>query len=78
MSEEQLVLPTRPGSQPSARERLYDYYDEAPIKRDAGGRLRGLILKALQPIAHATDRSLAEHAAMTYEFLPPKKRGMYR
>jgi hypothetical protein len=53
--------------------RLYDYYDEAPIKRDAGGRLRGLILKALQPIAHATDRSLAEHAAMTYEFLPPKK-----
>src|SRR5258708_37039182 len=53
--------------------RLYAYYDEAPIKRDAGGRLRGLILKALQPIAHATDRSLAWHAAMTYEFLPPKK-----
>jgi hypothetical protein len=53
--------------------RLYAYYDEAPLKRDAGGRLRGLILKALQPIAHATDRSLAEHAAMTYEFLAPKK-----
>jgi hypothetical protein len=43
------------------------------VKLDAGGRLRSLILKALQPIAHLTDRSLAEHAAMTYEFLPPKK-----
>jgi hypothetical protein len=30
-------------------------------------------MKALRPVAHLTDRSLAEHAAMTYEFLPPKR-----
>ncbi len=53
--------------------RLYDYYGQVPLKRDAGGRLRSSNLAALQPIAHLTDRSLAEHAAMTYEFLPPKK-----
>ncbi len=52
---------------------LYDYYDEAPVKRDAGGRLRSLILQALQPIAHTTDSSLAERAATTYEFLPPNR-----
>jgi hypothetical protein len=52
--------------------RLYDSYDEAGIKRDVDGSLRSAILTALEPIAHALDRSLAERAAMTFEFLPPK------
>ena len=53
--------------------RLYDYYDEAGVKRDAGGDLRLAILGALLPIADQEDRTLAERAVATYEFLPPKR-----
>lgn len=45
--------------------RLYDYYDEAGVKRDVGGDLRVAILGALLPVA--------ERAVTTYEFLPPKR-----
>jgi hypothetical protein len=51
--------------------RLYDYYDAAGVKRDAGGYLRSAILGALLPIADPADWTLAEHATKTYEFLPP-------
>lgn len=51
--------------------RLYDYYDAAGVKRDAGGHLRTAILTALLPIADLADWVLAERATMTYEFLPP-------
>jgi hypothetical protein len=53
--------------------RLYTYYDEAGVKRDAGGDLRIAILGALLPIANQEDRTLAERAVATYEFLPPKR-----
>ena len=53
--------------------RLYEYYDEAGVKRDAGGDLRIAILGALLPIADLQDRVLAERAVATYEFLPPKR-----
>ena len=51
--------------------RLYEYYDEAGVKRDAGGDLRIAMLGALLPIAESGDRALAERAVATYEFLPP-------
>ncbi len=51
--------------------RLYNYYDEAGVKRDAGGALRVAILGALLPLADPGDRALAERAVATYEFLPP-------
>ncbi len=51
--------------------RLYDYYDAAGIKRDAGSYLRSVILGALLSIADPADWTLAEHATKTYEFLPP-------
>jgi len=51
--------------------RLYEYYDAAGIKRDAGSYLRSAILGALLPTADPTDWTLAEHATKTYEFLPP-------
>jgi len=60
-----------PGARPVLL-RLYDYYDAAGVKRDAGGHLRTAILSALLPIAHPADWTLAEHATKTYEFLPPK------
>jgi len=50
---------------------LYNYYDEAGVKRDAGGALRVAILGALLPLADPGDRALAERAVATYEFLPP-------
>jgi hypothetical protein len=53
--------------------RLYAYYDEASVKRDAGGDLRVAILGALLPIADPVDRALAERAVVTYEFLPPNR-----
>jgi len=53
--------------------RLYDYYDEAGVKRDAGGDLHVAILAALLPVADPLDRALAERAAATYEFLPPQR-----
>lgn len=53
--------------------RLYKYYDEAGVKRDAGGDLRIAILGALLPIADQEDRALAERAVTTYEFMPPKR-----
>ena len=43
---------------------MYEYYDEAPVKRDAGRKLRGLILKALEPVARSVDAKLAERMAM--------------
>src|SRR5947209_8701006 len=51
--------------------RLYDYYDEAGVKRDAGGDLRIAILGALLPLADTQDQALAERAVATYEFMPP-------
>src|SRR6266702_6227832 len=42
--------------------RLYDYYDAAGIKRDAGSYLRSAILGALLAIADPADWTLAEHA----------------
>ncbi len=53
--------------------RLYKYYDEAGVKRDAGGDLRTALLGALLPIADTRDQTLAERAIGTYEFLPPKR-----
>ena len=53
--------------------RLYKYYDEVGVKRDAGGDLRIAILGALLPIADQEDRTLAERAVATYEFLPPRR-----
>jgi hypothetical protein len=53
--------------------RLYKYYDEAGVKRDAGGDLRMAILGALLPVADPADRALAERAIATYEFLPPQR-----
>lgn len=51
--------------------RLYAYYDEAGIKRDAGGDLRRALLGALLPLADTRDQALIERAITTYEFLPP-------
>jgi hypothetical protein len=51
--------------------RLYDYYDEASVKRDAGGNLRMAMLGALLQVTEPADRALAERAVVTYEFLPP-------
>jgi hypothetical protein len=53
--------------------RLYAYYDEAGVKRDAGGDLRTALLGALLPIADVRDQTLAERAITTYEFLPPAR-----
>jgi hypothetical protein len=53
--------------------RLYDSYDEAGVKRDAGGDLRIAILGALLPIADPQDQVLAERVVATYEFLPPQR-----
>jgi len=53
--------------------RLYAYYDEGGVKRDAGGDLRIALLGALLPIAEQEDRALAERAVATYEFLPPQR-----
>ncbi len=53
--------------------RLYAYYDEAGVKRDAGGDLRMALLGALLPLADTRDQALAERALTTYEFLPPNR-----
>lgn len=53
--------------------RLYAFYDEAGVKRDAGGDLRMAVLGALLPLADSQDQVLAERAVTTYEFLPPKR-----
>ncbi len=53
--------------------RLYKYYDNAGVKLDAGADLRIAILSALLPIAEPQDQVLAEHAATTYEFMPPQR-----
>jgi hypothetical protein len=53
--------------------RLYEYYDEAGVKRDAGGDLRIAIIGALLSIAEPQDQALAERAALTYEFMPPNR-----
>lgn len=50
--------------------RLYAYYDEAGVKRDAGGDLRTALLGALLSIADTRDQTLAERAITTYESLP--------
>jgi hypothetical protein len=52
---------------------LYEYYDDAGVKRDAGGDLRIAIVGALLPIAEPQDQALAERAVSTYEFLPPNR-----
>src|SRR6266567_2254147 len=53
--------------------RLYEYYDDAGVKRDAGGDLRIALVGALLPIAEPQDQALAERAVSTYEFLPPNR-----
>ncbi len=53
--------------------RLYAYYDDAGVKRDAGGDLRIAIIGALLLIAEPQDQALAERAVSTYEFLPPNR-----
>jgi hypothetical protein len=53
--------------------RLYEYYDDAGVKRDAGGDLRIALVVALLPIAEPQDQALAERAVSTYEFLPPNR-----
>lgn len=53
--------------------RLYEYYDDAGVKRDAGGDLRIAILGALLPLAEPQDQALAERAVSTYEFMPPNR-----
>ena len=52
---------------------LYAYYDDAGVKRDAGGDLRIALIGALLPIAEPQDQALAERAVSTYEFLPPNR-----
>lgn len=52
---------------------LYFYYDEAGVKRDAGGDLRIALIGALLPIAEPQDQTLAERAISTYEFMPPNR-----
>jgi hypothetical protein len=74
VSEALTVLTQR--SIPQARPillRLYVYYDEAGVKRDAGGDLRTALLGALLSIADTRDQTLAERAITTYEFLPPTR-----
>src|SRR6266567_1781001 len=53
--------------------RLYAYYDDAGVKRDAGGDLRIAIVGALLLIAEPQDQALAERAVSTYEFMPPNR-----
>ena len=53
--------------------RLYAFYDEAGLKRDAGGSLLIAILGTLLPIANPGDRVLPRLAVETYEFLPPNR-----
>jgi hypothetical protein len=43
-------------------QRLYEYYDEDGVKRDAGGDLRITLIGALLPIAESQDQALAERA----------------
>ena len=74
VSEALAVLDHRPI--PQARPillRLYAHYDEAGVKRDAGGDLRTALLGALLSIADTRDQALAERALTTYEFLPPTR-----
>jgi hypothetical protein len=74
VSEALMVLTQAPV--PHARPillQLYAYYDEAGIKRDAGGDLRPTLLGALLPLADTRDQALAERASTTYEFLPPTR-----
>lgn len=74
VSEALAVLDQRPI--PQARPlllRLYAHYDEAGVKRDAGGDLRTALLGALLSIADMRDQALAERALTTYEFLPPTR-----
>lgn len=66
-----VLTPTAPLDARPILLRLYDYYDAAGIKRDPGSPLRSAILVALFSVAESSDSTLAEHAAMTYEFLPP-------
>jgi hypothetical protein len=61
-----------PEGRPLLRE-LYKYYDDAGVKRDAGGDLRIAIVGALLSIAEPQDQALAERAVSTYEFLPPNR-----
>jgi hypothetical protein len=44
--------------------RLYAYYDEAGVKRDAGGDLRTALLGALLPISDTRDQALVAHCIM--------------
>ncbi len=52
---------------------LYSYYDEAGVKRDAGGDLRAALLGALLSIADTREQVLAERAITTYRVLPPTR-----
>jgi hypothetical protein len=52
---------------------LYEYYDDAGVKRDPGGDLRIALVGALLPLAESQDQALAERVVSTYEFLPPNR-----
>lgn len=74
VSEALAVLTSAPVSEgrPLLRQ-LYDYYDDAGVKCDAGGELRTALVGALLPIAELQDQVLAERAVSTYEFMSPNR-----
>jgi hypothetical protein len=73
-SEALAVLTRTPVSEGrSLLQRLYAYYDDDGVKRDAGGDLRIAIIGALLTIAELQDQALAERAISTYEFMPPNR-----
>jgi len=59
-----------PAARPVLRERSAPYAADG-VRRDTGTYLRAAILQALRPIALPDDLPLLEHAASTFEFLPP-------
>lgn len=61
-----------PAARPALRA-CYEHYAEDGVRRDAGTYLRAATLQALRPLADASDLPLLEHAANTYEFLPPAR-----
>jgi hypothetical protein len=57
-----------------ARPRLlarYDWFAANGVRRDPGTLMRVALLQALRPLATPADLPLLEHAASTYEYLPP-------
>lgn len=56
---------------------LYAWYDVDGVRRDAGGYVRSTALRVLRPILTPADLPLLEHAATTYEYLPPRSEAAF-